>query len=72
MSLEVEVVITAPLGLIQSPEPGAVQQSDAGVTHRRAVDVVFMIWSSVTIPWLATPLPLKNSFSVTGIGKVHM
>ena len=60
-----------PLGLIQSPESGAMQQSGAEVTHRRAVDAVFMIWSSVTIPLLTTLLPLKNNPSVTDTGKAY-
>ena len=59
VALEVEVVTTEPFGLNQSPEPATVQQSAAGVAHRRAVDAVFMIWSSVTMPWLTTPLPPK-------------
>ena len=53
------MVTTEPLGLNQSPVPVRVQQSAAGVTHRRAVDAVFMIWSSVTMPWLKTGLSLK-------------
>ena len=59
MALEVEVITTESLGLNQSPEPARVQQSAAGVTHRRAVDAVLMIWSSVTMLWLTTPLPPK-------------
>ena len=59
VALELVVVTTEPLGLSQSAEPATVQQSAAGVTHRRAVDAVFMIWSSATMPWLITALPPK-------------
>ena len=59
MSLEVLVVTTESLELNQSPEPATVQQPVDRLTHRRAVDVVFIIRSSITMLWLTTALSLK-------------